>query len=68
MWPLAPRQKWIICADARALAGKVRARPGERANAQLKTWSILRKLRCCRWRAGQLAKAICVHQAREMQE
>jgi hypothetical protein len=39
--------------------------PGERANAQLKTWHILRKLRCCPWRAGQLAKAIQVHQARE---
>ena len=24
--------------------------PGERANAQLKTWRILRKLRCCPWR------------------
>jgi len=34
--------------------------PGERANAQLKTWHILRKLRCCPWRAGQLAKAIHV--------
>ena len=34
--------------------------PGERANAQLKTWRILRKLRCCPWRAGQLAKAIHV--------
>jgi hypothetical protein len=32
--------------------------PGERANAQLKTWRILRQLRCCPWRAGQLAKAI----------
>jgi hypothetical protein len=32
--------------------------PGERANAQLKTWRILRKLHCCPWRAGQLAKAI----------
>jgi len=26
--------------------------PGERANAQLKTWRIERKLRCCPWRAG----------------
>ena len=25
--------------------------PGERANAQLKTWKILSKLRCCPWRA-----------------
>jgi hypothetical protein len=36
--------------------------PGERANAQLKTWRILCKLRCCLWRAGQLAKAIHVLQ------
>jgi DDE superfamily endonuclease/Helix-turn-helix of DDE superfamily endonuclease len=39
--------------------------PGERANAQLKTWHILRKLRCCPWRAGQLAKAIHVLQIRD---
>ena len=29
--------------------------PGERVNAQLKTWHILRKLRRCPWRARQLA-------------
>jgi hypothetical protein len=40
--------------------------PGERANAQLKSWRILRKLRCCPWRAGQLAKAIHVLQIREV--
>jgi hypothetical protein len=39
--------------------------PGERANAQLKTWRILRKLRCCPHRAGHLAKAIHVLQNRE---
>ena len=39
--------------------------PGERANAQLKTWRILRKLRCCPWRAGHLARAIHVLQIRE---
>ena len=39
--------------------------PGERANAQLKTWRILRNLRCCPGKAGQLAKAIHVFQARE---
>ena len=39
--------------------------PGERANAQLKTWRILRKLRCCPGKAGQLARAIDVLQARE---
>ena len=31
---------------------------GEQANAQLKTSKILSKLRCCPWRAGNLAKAI----------
>ena len=40
-------------------------RPDERANAQLKTRRILRKLRCCPWRVGQLAKAIHVLQIRE---
>jgi len=39
--------------------------PGERANAQLKTWRILRNLCCCPWRAGKLAKAIHVLQIRE---
>jgi DDE superfamily endonuclease len=39
--------------------------PGERANAQLKTWRILRKFRCCPWKAGQLAKAIHILQERE---
>lgn len=39
--------------------------PGERANAQLKTWKILTKLRCCPHRAGHLAKAIHVLQNRE---
>jgi hypothetical protein len=41
--------------------------PSERANAQLKAWRILRKLRSCPWRAGQLAKAIHVLQAREIE-
>jgi hypothetical protein len=39
--------------------------PGERANGQLKNWHILRTLRCYPWRAGQLAKATNVLQARE---
>ncbi|ROO88066.1 DDE superfamily endonuclease [Actinocorallia herbida] len=39
--------------------------PGERANAQLKSWSILARLRCCPHRAGHLAKAISVLQNRE---
>jgi hypothetical protein len=40
--------------------------PGERANAQLKTWRVLRKLRCCPYRAGRLAKAIHVLQNYEI--
>jgi hypothetical protein len=32
--------------EANRAHAKLRA-PGERANAQLKTWRILRKLRCC---------------------
>jgi hypothetical protein len=39
--------------------------PGERGNAQLKTWRILRKLRCCPHHAGHPAKAIHVLQTRE---
>jgi hypothetical protein len=42
--------------------------PGERANAALKTRRILRKLRSCPWRAGQLAKAIHVLHAHESEE
>jgi hypothetical protein len=40
--------------------------PGERANAQLKSWRIVRKLRCCPRRAEQLAKAIHVLHTREI--
>jgi hypothetical protein len=43
--------------EANRAHAKLRAL-GERANAQLKTWKILTKLRCCPWRAGKLAKAI----------
>ena len=50
--------------EANRAHAKLRA-PGERANAQLKTWKILAKLRCCPWRAGKLAKAIHVLQLRE---
>ncbi len=50
--------------EANRAHARLRA-PGERANAQLKTWRILRKLRCCPWRAGQLAKSIHVLQIRE---
>jgi DDE superfamily endonuclease len=50
--------------EANRAHAKLRS-PGERANAQLKTRHIIRKLRCCPRRAGQLAKAIHVLQARE---
>ena len=43
--------------EANRAHAKLRAL-GERANAQLKTWNILDKLRCCPWKAGRLAKAI----------
>ncbi|GAA4894507.1 hypothetical protein HNR25_000288 [Streptomonospora salina] len=36
--------------------------PGERANAQLTSWCILRKLRCSPSKAGRLVKAIAVLQ------
>ena len=50
--------------DANRAHAKLRA-PGERANPQLKSWKILRKLRCCPWKAGKIAKAIHVLQMRE---
>ena len=62
--PYRGRNKPASQKDANRAHARLRA-PGERANAQLKTWRILRKLRCCPWRAGQLAKAIHVLQAHE---
>jgi len=56
--------------ESQKAANRAHARlraPGERANAQLKTWHILRKLRCCPWKAGQIAKAIHVLQTREIE-
>jgi hypothetical protein len=50
--------------EANRAHARLRA-PGERANAQPKAWRILCKLRCCPWRAGQLAKAIHVWQTHE---
>ncbi|QKG20175.1 transposase family protein [Actinomadura verrucosospora] len=40
--------------------------PGERANAQLKSWKLLRKLRCSPCKAGHLVKAIAVLQNYEI--
>lgn len=39
--------------------------PGERAIAQLKQWDILRRLRCCPQRAGQITRAVLDLQLRE---
>jgi hypothetical protein len=59
------REMGQIQVDTHRASGPAGQDPGERANAQLKNWRILRKLRCCPWRAGQLAKAIHVLQVRE---
>ena len=48
--PYRGRNKPASQKAANSAHAKLRA-PGERANAQLKTWAILRKLRCCPWRA-----------------
>jgi hypothetical protein len=63
--PYQGRKKPASQKEANRAHARLRA-PGERANAQLKSWRILRKLRCCPWRAGQLAKAIHGLQTREM--
>ncbi len=42
--------------------------PGERANAQLKSWKILRKLRCSPSKAGHLCKAIAVLQNHRVEQ
>ena len=63
--PYRGRNKPASQKDANRAHAQLRS-PGERANAQIKTWRILRKLRCCPWRAGQLAKAIHVLQTREI--
>src|SRR5215467_14436075 len=61
--PYRGRNKPASQQEANRAHARLRA-PGERANAQLKSWRILRKLRCCPGRAGQLAKAIHVLQVR----
>lgn len=51
---LSRNQKAVNSAHARQRG------PGERANAQLKSWKILRKIRCCPHRATDLVKAVLV--------
>jgi DDE superfamily endonuclease len=50
--PYQGRNKPASQKEADRAHARLRA-PGERANAQLKSRRILRKLRCCPWRAGQ---------------
>ena len=63
--PYKGRNKPQSQKDANRAHARLRG-PGERANAQLKSWRILRKLRCSTNRAGQLAKAIHVLQNYEL--
>jgi len=62
--PCRGRNKPASRKQANRACARLRS-PGERANAQLKTWRIPRELRCCPWQAGQPVKAIDVRQARE---
>ena len=52
--PLSVTQKQVNTAHARQRG------PGERANAQLKSWQVLRKIRSCPGRATALVKAVLV--------
>jgi hypothetical protein len=51
---LSRNQKAVNAAHARQRG------PGERANAQLKSWKVLRKIRCCPRRITDLVKAVLV--------
>jgi hypothetical protein len=63
--PYKGRNKPI--SQKRANRSRARLRgPGERANAQLKSWRVLRKLRCCPFKAGHLCKAVAVLQNYEL--
>ena len=63
--PYKGRNKPESQSDANRAHARLRG-PGERVNAQLKTWRILRKLRCCPRRASRLTKAIHVLQNYEI--
>jgi len=55
LWTIlaALRGAGLIVAEGRQPGSRPAARPlGERAHAQLKSWGLLRKLRCCPRRAG----------------
>src|SRR5690348_6517154 len=55
--PYRGRNKPASQKAANSAHARLRA-PGEHANAQLKTWRILRKLRRCPWRAGHIAQGL----------
>jgi hypothetical protein len=59
--PYKGRNKPQSCKDANRAHARLRG-PGERANAQLKYWRVLRKVRVSPRRVGQLVKAIHVLQ------
>ncbi|WP_054811964.1 IS5/IS1182 family transposase [Nocardia arizonensis] len=63
--PYKGKNKPVSQKAAKRAHARLRGR-GERAIAQLNSWKILRKLRCCPYKAGQLAKAIHVLQDREL--
>jgi hypothetical protein len=64
--PCRERSKPASWKEANRVLARRRA-SGERACARLKSWRILRELRCCPWRAGQLVEVIHVLQAREIE-
>jgi hypothetical protein len=49
------RRPQAVHAPSQKAANRAQLRSPERTNAQFRTWHILRKLRCCPWKAGQLA-------------
>jgi len=51
---LSRSQKLVNAADARQRG------PSERANAQLKSWKILREIRCCPYQATSLVNVVLV--------
>jgi hypothetical protein len=64
--PYRGRGKPASQKDANRAHAQLRS-PGERANAQPQKLAYPAQLRCCPWRAGQLAKAIHILQACEIQ-
>ncbi|MFC4059656.1 transposase family protein [Planomonospora corallina] len=63
--PYKGRNKPVAQKQANRYHARLRG-PGERANAQLKSWRILRRLRCSPGKAGHLCKAIAVLQNYEV--